>query len=432
MTKRVGKVIEAKLPKLLVGTKITVTMPIGVINEVGRNDIGRFLDDLYLAPLPEWWDYNTQVKGRGEYVGSFCKRVAKYFYQTETFKISSDNLGKLGHIMSKHTDKNSQYIIDYTQKFDWDAGDFGDGGSCFWSCHKSARYALENEGAYAIRFYHDTFSRYGYARAWIYPTNDFYIVFNGYGLETTDTARIMAHQLKMSYRKIELSNHGEKEGFLWINGSKENGDSYGNGFIIGPESVVHGRTHYDLSIEDETVMCHNCEDRIDQDDAQINNGDYFCQSCFDDAFSQCENCKDYYCSDDMCSVHSCRYVCHECFNSYVYCEECEEYHHEDNITEITDICVCDDCLDRWYSQCTICNEWTKSITDVNNDEEQYCDECLVDCTCCYTCGEFFTNDHFKNNKPDTENPICMTCKMDNDKRGGQKFLTFRTPNTNTV
>ena len=366
-----------KLPELRLDEKIRLVMPVGIINDEGRKEIDLILSSIPLPPLPDWWDYKTQVSGKGEYVGSFCKRVAKYFYQTENKKINSDILGKIGDVMSKHTDTNSEYVLDYTQKFNWRAGDYGDEGSCFWGCHAAARETLEEYKAYAVRFYNatkipvkigDWTSAYshGIARAWVCKERNFYVVFNGYGFETSDIARIMAYHLGLSYRKIELTNFGEKEGLIWINGSKDKGEEYGSGFVIGPESLVHGMTEFDLSIEDTRSICISCGEVADS--SCFYNDDIYCQSCFHDTFTLCEACEEYYYNDTM---NECRssdgrmWVCGDCMEDFIRCEYCGEYFLDDLITNVDDDNICNTCLSNHYLPCDDCLEYVRNsdITD---------------------------------------------------------------------
>jgi hypothetical protein len=51
-------------------------------------------------------------------------------------------------------------------------------------------------------------------------------------METSDVARIFAHYLGVSYRRIGLTNRGSDSGLIYINS--------GRGFVVGPESAVHG------------------------------------------------------------------------------------------------------------------------------------------------------------------------------------------------
>ena len=273
------------LPELQAGTKTIIKMPIGEIDEQGQEEIWVQLYHWDLPTLPEWWEYSTQVGGKGEYVGSFCKRVAKYYWKTTKTKLNSDQLGRLGSLVSRHTDKNTEYIIDYTQDLhSWDAGDFGDGGSCFWTCNSAARDMLESDGAWAIRFYQGVFKpdkRFkkgynskilrGYGRAWICKRDNYYVVFNGYGLETAHIARIMANDLNLSYRKICLLNYGEHDGLLYINNS---------GYTIGYEADINTLSNIDLQIYYGLILCCRCARQIDEDEVRIYNNNEYCCECF--------------------------------------------------------------------------------------------------------------------------------------------------------
>ena len=361
------------LPELQVGKKTTIIMPTGEIDEEGIKVIQKQLWLWDLLSLPDWWDYSTQVKGKGEYVGSFCKRVAKYYWQTHRIKLSSDRLGILGSIMSMHTDKNANYVVDYTQNLhSWDSGDFGDSGSCFWTCNSGARTMLEEDGAWAIRFYKNKLSiepnnisnhLEGFARAWICRRNNYYVVFNGYGLETVCIARIMANGLNLSYRKITLNNNDELHGLLYINGY---------GYAIGYESDIHGLSQVDLEIDDNAILCCECEERFDENDAYYHNNQTYCQDCFSENFSYCDNCDEYYPNDQFEQICG-RYICDDCRDSnYSLCEKCGEYADNDQIVCINDEEICQDCKDEYYESCKECGEYVLN-KDLNANE--LCDEC---------------------------------------------------------
>ena len=77
-------------------------------------------------------------------------------------------------------------IFDFTRRLLWPAGAFGDDGSCFWTDYDGARIAMMRAGIGAIRFYSPLTGRTtimrGQGRAWFFPHEKHFVLFNAYGL----------------------------------------------------------------------------------------------------------------------------------------------------------------------------------------------------------------------------------------------------------
>ena len=351
------------LPPLVTNKITTIKMPIGTVDTVGQDIINDILYDCGLTVLPDWWDYSTQVRGKGEYVGSFCKRVAKYYWKTNKTKFSSNILGKLGSVLSNHSDNNSEYIIDYTQDLhSWNSGDFGDHESCFWTCNSAARNMLEEDGAWAIRFYDGVFKpdkrfKRGYnsrllrgcGRAWICQrhissgrTKKYYIVFNGYGIDTANITRIMATSLNLSYRKINLRNKGSQHGLLYINGY---------GYAVGPESIIYGLKSVDLDICDNSVECCECERRVLSANAILYNDEYYCPVCYAN-FRICDLCGKNYSRNNLWEINH-EHLCSECRDTkYTWCGYCGAWELHKNVRRFDYSDVCLACYNRLNFQNT--------------------------------------------------------------------------------
>ncbi|MEL6526838.1 MAG: hypothetical protein AAFQ07_14135, partial [Chloroflexota bacterium] len=125
------------------GKRYTVNMPQGMISSAGIKAIADFINAqrlthdawkarnpdekrAFLAPLPDDWDYRWVVTGRGEYVGTFPKRVSNYYWQTFNIRTPQAFVQDIGQIARRHSEDNATYTIDFTDKLDWDAGDYGD------------------------------------------------------------------------------------------------------------------------------------------------------------------------------------------------------------------------------------------------------------------------------------------------------------------
>ena len=330
------------------GKHFRVAIPSGLISEAGQKVIVDYLYEHTNLPCPchSIWDWHAQVKGKGEYVGSFAKRVAKYYYQMYRIKLNSNLLGAIGSMVSQYTVKHNKYIFDFTNCFNWDAGDFGDYESCFWTCRREAKPKLEQHGVFAIRFFKTTINDHlnGRARAWIHRTEKYLIAFNSYGEELSSVARILAHWLGVSYRKIRLSNNGSDHGLIWING--------GHGYIIGPESEINGINEIDLHIESDVACC-RCLELFDGicPRYMMSTGP-MCKACFAECFTICNWCDEVYGIGDL----------HKVFFWNAGVRRVERF-------------VCEDCRNEHFIQCDNCKEWCSSEFMVTIDGREICDEC---------------------------------------------------------
>lgn len=338
--------------------RYTVKMPVGTITESGIREIARFIEAqrlnegdwkernpettrVYLIPLPDTWDYQWVITGRGEYVGTFPKRVSKYYWQTYQLRCPNSFVAELGQIARQHSSDESSYIIDFTDRLDWDAGDFGDSGSCFWGSNSLGLEAMQHHGVMAVRFY-DAKGR-GYGRAWLdkhWNHKDLWILWNGYGLNagTIAVARVLAQLWGVSYKKIGLHNNGTASGLVYVNGA--------TGFVIGQADKLTNISRYDLSIE-AVRTCDSCGYEVHEDETYVTpDGEDYCQECFYEYYDNCPYCGDVYWRDDM------------------------------TYTEPHDELVCDGCLDRLYSRCVGCERYWRNGDIHRHKKRNYCQGCL--------------------------------------------------------
>lgn len=250
-------------------TLYTVDVPTGRLVLSGINIISKYLRSKGIdIPIPfdvigtEW-----VVGGKSEYVGTFPKRLSKYFYNEHHISLSSDMLTIIGTIAQRHSSDNvKKHRFDFTTKFDWSAGVFGDMSSCFWDNQKPLRIIHDN-GGYAVRFYaqgveyvYDSFAedekkkqlsyhklyQYGLARAWFVrdtPQKDCAVIFNGYGMGSDTTlkiARILSVHFGCCYKEVRLYNNGSPRGIIWINSKQTvNGDLRPRGLLLAPLDILN-------------------------------------------------------------------------------------------------------------------------------------------------------------------------------------------------
>lgn len=234
--------IWKELVALIGKGKQTIELPSGELSEAGKMELLKILwalpDDTsgqVYSVAARWMEGQEPLLWHTK-EGSLPKRLAKEVKRQTGVKLSNDTLGKIGSLADKHCPKTSQYTFDITETIDWQDGDFGDSGSCYWGCHASARYKLQSQhNAFAIRFYD---GRRGMGRAWIVVQDGKAFLFNAYGVNLTTQSRVLAQHLGAQYGELDsLLNQGNDSGDLWINGAKPHrsqsgSKSGGRGFAI--------------------------------------------------------------------------------------------------------------------------------------------------------------------------------------------------------
>lgn len=317
------------LDKLPLREKIKLEVPQDVIPVEGIAEVNDYLTkELYRKydNLRNYADYDRFLNRdfardwtvtKGIYSGTFPKRVASFLYRERQIKLTPEQQSEVGNIAKRHCTKSSIFIFDITDKFDWDAGDFGDAGSCYWSDRRGARRVLSHYNARAIRFYRPDKPEKGMARAWLAPLipeayfydksmsrlvfkkedlEDMFVVFNGYGHETQRAARLLATHLGLSYSATGLSNYGGTGGTLWINhystpsGGHESSAAFLIGAVdhIGKVGAIDLRYNVDIA---NTVACDGtCGRRINTREVTEVGGHSYCRTCYEAMYFTCHRC----------------------------------------------------------------------------------------------------------------------------------------------
>lgn len=354
------------------------------------------------------------------------RRFNTAFKKTFGFGLPPEYMGNLGDIASRHCMKDGEFInMDFTRTFEWEDGDFGDSGSCFWGERSKAREMLSEGGCFAMRLFRqwgDLDS--GFARAWIGDRAIYhdghktlaYIVFNGYGKTALEMARILARHLGagMSYHAITLKNNGRSDGTLYING--------GTGFIVGPKELIKGIYAHDFEIADGSVHCCNCQCLITDIDDQISaGGDIYCPDCIDKFYEYCHEC------DTLTKLDYLTYVtnqfgendgyCPRCKEKYLsLCAECGEVYRDEDGTECEGERYCEECAGKYIYVCDDCGDKVyHENAKFDEHSNSYCEECYIKRTtkeCDYCHGRIDTEtDHYMY-VWEERNVICEECERE--------------------
>jgi hypothetical protein len=362
--------------------EFTITIPDNGISRVGIDLIQDRLYEWVSARIPDsWygkdgqnhaWEWTWKVGGRGEYVGALPKRVAKFVYQELGQKLTRDQMSEVGNLATQHSMRDETYYCDIVDDFDWVDGDFGDSGSCYWSCHSYAREEmLPGHNAFAIRFWRSESGEEGFARAWIIPYQDCCIVFNGYGMETLPIARVLsAHLGHAYYRRIGFTNNGTDSGSLYING--------GSAWLVGPQSSVVKIDAIDLEWEEEeTCSCYYCGCSIGDDHYHDPDGDDCCSGCYHDRVSYCESCDRDVWGSSTTEDPDGSTICDSCFSDHcTRCDECENPVWDRNVKNGLDGgCYCERCYDDNHDECCECDDTFLASDMENTPDGMACSAC---------------------------------------------------------
>ncbi len=139
--------------------------------------------------------------------GAFPKRVASYMYKTYNIKLSSQIMRSIGNTAQQNSTQGN-VVFDFTHRILWEAGDFGDDGSCFWTDYGGSRIAMMRAGIGAIRIYSPN-GAHGRGRAWFSPFPEGFILFNAYGIMQARTIANFLGQLfgeDYKYKQIHISH----------------------------------------------------------------------------------------------------------------------------------------------------------------------------------------------------------------------------------
>ena len=98
-----------------------------------------------------FWHLDGKVEFAGlQFSGAIPKRIRKLYYELYGLRLSKGAVSEIGNIISEHRSKNTCVYAICTDWLDWEDGDFGDNGSCYWSCRNYARIVMEEIGYKAI------------------------------------------------------------------------------------------------------------------------------------------------------------------------------------------------------------------------------------------------------------------------------------------
>ena len=148
-------------------------------------------------------------------------------------------------------------------------------------------------------------------------------------------------------------------------------------------TVSYNNGSFSLQNQDGTLEggyhCEHCGDYIHVDDTfSSDNGNTYCEECFDELFIICQKCNCVVCKDDSIHIEDVELdVCQYCaYNAYHQCKTCGEYHSIDDTHFVNGSAYCESCFDDIADTCAECGE-TYLLEDLASvsGSEPLCDEC---------------------------------------------------------
>ena len=397
-----------------------------------RDKVARHIIEIPLDMSPEWVVKNKL--GDDGRVGTMPKRISKYLHKEYGIKTTPEFMAEVGNIARKHTVNEDVFVFDITQSLDWNPGDFGDNGSCWWESEEHARLGMITAGQYALRLFRPTTCRVktGSTRAWgarhwtCRETGDGVTLhtkpFNCNCSECTYSLREMeldvgrfgeyimwrdqphynelpqgagygrAWMVRDGENLITFNSYGEYQllqmsrilaTIMGVSYRKTGLDHYDNAVYLNGDACVIGSDvqalrHTTLSFDvkhNNRYTCESCDEDIHEDDLYFQDDTAMCEYCYSDRVTYCEGCDDHYWNEDMHYVESLgRNYCENCLDEHApACIFCGERHDHTSMTDIEgegEVCLM--CYSKRYATCEDCNETTPH-ENINDDGR--CPEC---------------------------------------------------------
>lgn len=330
------------------------------ITNDGMRSLTNWFRESYGINRPEWWpnlwcfekpiihpQYDDAIQSKLR--GSLAKRMKTYLKFGPGIKCDEHCIDNFCCNISAYSVRHKrECLIEFTQRFDWNAGDYCDSGSCFWGCRSQAKELMQDEGYWAILI-HDKEGN-GIGRAWIGEDqargHRTPVIFNYYGPNTisiTDLAAVVYDELypgmstgtSPTFATRSLYNYGNDCGLIYINGSTCVP-------VVGPGENLY--SDYDLELGTPGTQCSRCDGFCDDDDFVTDAyGNVVCQGCIDSDYFWCEDRGGWYIGDDV--VFCVDTDDYRDPDMTFYCESCNNaYRHDSGIeSDFDGECRCQDC-----------------------------------------------------------------------------------------
>ena len=131
-----------------------IEMPTNTIDEEGKDEIKAAVRRELHLDIDDEVNLDEWVVPRGEeFIGTLPKRIGNWAWKRYGYKCSPAMLSEIGNIAKRHTVDNATHYISLNKEIDWERGDFGDEGSCFWSERREVLDVFYTYNVIGLRFH---------------------------------------------------------------------------------------------------------------------------------------------------------------------------------------------------------------------------------------------------------------------------------------
>lgn len=274
------------------------------------------------------------VTGKGDYVGTFPKRLSRRLFKEYSIKVPPQVLQSIGNLLDPYIDrKECQVVLAFDQDYTGDSNpsDYCHGDSCWWGSGRAGvREGFALSGGYAIRQFEDAKPK---SRCWIVWQEHLkvYVLMNAYGqLKLAEFARLLATAWGMSYaqKSIDAVNLHDTDGKY----VKRDDGSYfinqNNCYVIGETADIEAlRSCIDARFHEKFVKkiaCRCCSSLFSEDMAHhvaYVDEDIESKVCPNCSFC-CYDCGIYRPTTQSVETQG-KKICTKCASKYTKCRFCE-------------------------------------------------------------------------------------------------------------
>lgn len=410
------------------GDEIAITVPAGepMLSQYGQSLIGYYMGDNQLIPRNSFGYYTLSFSDMWATVGlekvtkegKLTRRLSSYLYKNHQVKVADIHLSAIGNLVDANlVTGGGTFTLGFVADRDslWTPGDYGDHGSCYWGQHKSAPATIFNAGGAGLTVKKDGAN---FGRCWIAKPakRTCLVMWNWYGISGTNWSLVKLSEMLtktegspfygVSYKPQVLSNSGCDQVYINTTGVA----LYVAGNQPEAEYVRLGFTPVDV---EDVCECYGCGREMDEHDAYHFDGETYCDDC--NPGRECDECGQEVHFDDMNYIDH-RDICNRCLERhYTQCHECGDWTHDHNVLTLEDdrgreLSYCESCFPGVH--CDYCDTYyhPDAVERVDTVREDVCSSCILEnFTNCAQCGDLTPNADIETVEG---SPYCESCASD--------------------
>jgi len=172
---------------------------------------------------------------------------------------------------------------------------------------------------------------------------------------------------------------------------------------VSEEAISFYIDDYGYVTSEEMDYCSSCGERFPAGELRYFDGEYFCESCYEELIGVCDFCEDEAYWSDLHRVYDrgkVEHVCGRCFSRYYercrvcggYFYENGQYYRDKNVWRgrngywVNEVYYCEDCFNREIERCAGCGRYMRVERMDLVGDELYCEECREEVGKCAKCG----------------------------------------------